>query len=340
MNSPISFLWPAMLFFLLTMPLLAGLYLWLQRRRKRQASVFSQLGSTQNPGRQDPGFRRHVPAVFFLVSLAVLFLASARPQTTVSLPKQEGTVILAFDVSGSMAAEDLKPNRLEAAKAAALDFVQRQPSSVQIGVVAFSGSGLSVQTPTNDQEAILASINRLKPELGTSLAHGIQASLNALDQANEDEESSSSSTSADGALATPAPVPPGTYSSAAIVLLTDGENTAPPDPLSSAQTAADRGVRIYTIGIGSPAGITLHINDFTVHTQLDEVMLQQISQITGGAYYNAGSEQDLQKIYEELTPQLVVRPEKMEITSLLAGAGLLLMLVGGMFSLVWFGRLP
>jgi Ca-activated chloride channel family protein len=135
-------------------------------------------------------------------------------------------------------------------------------------------------------------------------------------------------------------MPPGTYTSAAIVLLTDGENTAPPDPLLAAQAAADRGVRIFTIGIGSPAGTLLHVNGFTVHTRLDEAALEQIAQQTGGAYFLAENAQDLHKIYEDITPHLVVKPEKMEITSILAGASLLFMLIGGVFSLLWFGRLP
>jgi Ca-activated chloride channel family protein len=135
-------------------------------------------------------------------------------------------------------------------------------------------------------------------------------------------------------------VPEGTYTSASIVLLTDGENTAPPDPFEAAQAAADRGVRIYTIGIGSAAGTILHVNGFTVHTQLDEATLQQISQITGGAYYNAEDEEDLRKIYADLAPQLVVKSEKMEITSILAGVSILILLVGSAFSLLWFSRLP
>ncbi|HEY9152060.1 MAG TPA: VWA domain-containing protein, partial [Anaerolineales bacterium] len=139
---------------------------------------------------------------------------------------------------------------------------------------------------------------------------------------------------------TPTPVPQGTYAPAVIVLLTDGENNENPDPLAAAQTAANRGVRIYTVGIGSAAGTNLHINGFTVHTQLDEGLLQQISQITGGTYYNAQNEQDLIKVYNNLNPQLVVTPEVTEVTSIFAGAGILLMLVGGMFSLLWFSHLP
>ena len=248
-------------------------------------------------------------------------------------------VILAFDVSGSMAADDLKPSRMEAAKAAAREFVLRQPRTVQIGVVAFSESGLTVQAPTSEQDAILATINRLAPQRGTSLGEGILASLNTLAAASEDDTSFYSNRTPTPDL-TPTPVPPGTFTSAAIVLLTDGENNVSPDPLAAAQAAADRGVRIYTVGIGSAAGTTLRVNGFTVHTQLDEPMLQQIARRTEGTYYSAGSQQDLQAIYENLDLQFVVKPEQTEVTALFAGAALLLLLVGGALSMLWLGRVP
>jgi len=194
-----------------------------------------------------------------------------------------------------------------------------------------------VQAPTNDQEAILASINRLTPQRGTSLANGILASLNTIAAGAGAPLQLSSNRSP---TPTPTPVPKGAYTSAVIVLLTDGENTVSPDPLAAAQAAADRGVRIYTVGVGSAAGATLHIEGFTIHTQLDEAMLQRISLLTDGAYSNAESEQDLRTIYENLDPQLVIKPEKMEVTSIFAGASILMLLIGGAFSLLWFGRLP
>jgi Ca-activated chloride channel family protein len=274
-----------------------------------------------------------------LAGLTILIIALARPQTVVSLPRVEGTVILAFDVSGSMAAEDMDPNRMEAAKAAARAFVQRQPSTVQIGVVAFSDSGFAVQAPTNDIEVILASINRMAPQRGTSLAHGIIASLNTIAK-DMGQDSPSGSELSPQPTPTPTPVPQGTYTSAIIVLLTDGENTAPPDPFEAAQTSADRGVRIYTVGIGSAAGATLNVEGFAVHSRLDEATLQQISQISGGDYYNAENEEELRAIYENISPQLVIKPEKMEVTSILAGASILILLIGGTFSLLWFSRLP
>jgi Ca-activated chloride channel family protein len=250
--------------------------------------------------------------------------------------------MLAFDVSGSMRADDLKPSRIEAVKTAARDFIQRQPSTVKIGVVAFSGSGFAVQPPTNDQEAILASINRLKPELGTSIGQGILASLEAI-AADQGVALSGGAPAAEGDLQpapTPTPVPEGEYSSAVIVLLSDGENTAPPDPFEAAQVAADRGVRIHTIGIGTAAGTTITVEGFTVHTRLDEGTLREISQLTDGDYYSAENEQDLRSIYANLTPQLVIKPEKMEVTSLFVGGSILIFLAGGVFSLLWFSRWP
>jgi Ca-activated chloride channel family protein len=271
----------------------------------------------------------------------ILVIALARPQMVVNLPRVEGTIILAFDVSGSMAADDLKPNRMEAAKAAAREFVQRQPRSVQIGIVAFSDSGLAVQVPTNDQEAILAAINRLAPQRGTSLGQGMLTALNAIDAGKEPATSLySNRTPPPGPTPTPTPVPKGTYTSAVIVLLTDGENNESPDPLAVAQAAADRGVRIYTVGLGSAAGTTLHVNGFTVHTQLDEATLQQVAQLTEGAYYSAENQEDLRTIYDNLGLQLVVKPEKTEVTALFAGAGILALLIGGVCSLLWFGRVP
>jgi Ca-activated chloride channel family protein len=135
-------------------------------------------------------------------------------------------------------------------------------------------------------------------------------------------------------------MPKGMYSSAVIVLLSDGENNENPDPLEAAQAASDRGVRIHTVGVGSPAGTVLKVNGFSVHTRLDEGLLKQISQITDGNYYNATSEQDLQDIYQNIDPQFIVKPEKMEVTSLFAGASILVLLIGGVFSMLWFSRLP
>jgi Ca-activated chloride channel family protein len=335
MSFPMSFIWPAMLFSLLLMPLFVVLYLRVQRRRQRLAASYSSLGV-----QQDFGLRHYIPPGILLMGLTLLLFALARPQIVVSLPRTEGTVILAFDVSRSMAADDLQPTRLEAAKAAAQEFVQQQPASVLIGVVAFSDNGFVVQAPTTDQEAVLITIERLVAERGTSLANGILAALNMISARTSDPAPRLYSDLTPAPTPTPTPVPSGTVMPAVIVLLTDGENNETPDPLAVAETAADRGVRIYTIGIGSASGTTLDIEGFTVHTQLNETLLQQVSQTTNGAYYSAESEQDLRAIYDNLDPKWVVRPEEMEVTSILAGASILALLIGGSLSLVWLGRLP
>lgn len=335
-----SFIWPAMLLLVLFVPLFVVLYILMQRRRRRIAAAYSSFGLGQQGTGRRLGKRRHIPITLFLIGLTILIVALARPQTVVSLPRIEGTVMLAFDVSGSMAADDLKPTRMEAAKAAARDFIEHQPPSVKIGVISFSDSGFAVQVPTDDQAAVLAAINRLTPQRGTSLAYGILTSLNAIAAAEAGDNPRFYSNLTPTPAPTPTPVPKGTYTPSVIVLLTDGENNESPDPLDAAQTAADRGVRIYTIGIGSAAGSILHIEGLTIRSRLNEDLLQQIAQMTDGVYYNADNEQDLKTIYDNLDPQLVIKPEKTEVTSLFAGVSILVLLIGGGFSLLWFSRLP
>jgi Ca-activated chloride channel family protein len=178
-------------------------------------------------------------------------------------------------------------------------------------VVAFSESGLAIQRPTNEQAEILGAITRIAPQRGTSLGQGIAAALNALEA---DQRPTRYSTLTQTATPTPQPVPPGTNRAAAIELL--------------------------TVGIGSAAGTTLKVNGFTVHTQLDEETLQQIAERTAGTYFNAENEEELRSIYENLDLQLVMKSEDTEITALFAGIGLLVLLIGGVCSLMWFGRVP
>ena len=280
-----------------------------------------------------------MPAILFLVGLTVLFIALARPQMVIGLPKVEGIVILAFDVSGSMAAEDFEPNRLEAAKAVVIDFVSRQPSTVKVGVVAFSESGLSVQIPSEDQTAIIDAIERLKPQRGTSLANGIVASLNTIANLTGQEpivgfEGADVAPPLNG---TPEISPD---QSTVIVLLTDGENNMNPNPVEAALLAAERGVRIHTIAGGSPEGTQLTVNGFTVFTQGDEAALQPLSEITQGTYFNAQTEDDLREVYESIEPRLKVEEEAQEVTAVFAGVSILILLIGGLLSLLWFSRVP
>ena len=333
-----TFIWPLALYSLVLIPIFLAGYVLLQRRQRRIAAQIGSMGLLRTNAGGRMGFSRHVPALLLLAGLAVLLFAAARPERELTLPHIQGTVVLAFDVSGSMAAGDIQPTRMEAAKTAARAFIEEQPPDVQIGVVAFSDSGLSVQAPTNDREAVLASIARLRPERGTSLANGILASLKAIAAANDDG-THYYSPQAPAQAAGPG-LPEGNYRSAVIVLLTDGENNEQPEPASAAQAAADRGVRVYTVGLGSPQGTMLHVNGFTVHTQLDEATLQQVAKTTGGEYYNAATAQDLTAIYANLDPQLIVKPEKVEVTSIFAGISAVLLLLGGLLSLLWFSRMP
>lgn len=325
-----------MLLLLLLLPLFVAVYIRNGRRRQRLAAVYGSHGFAQAAGRAG-GVRRHLPAAVYLLALAVLLLSAARPEATVALPRLEGTVLLVFDVSGSMAADDMAPTRMEAAKAAARDFVAQIPATVQVGVVSFSEGGFATQAPTADQETILASIERLSIQRGTSLGIGIEAALNAL-AVGSSEAPLTLSTRRE--TPTPAPVAPGTYSSAMLVLFTDGENTQAPDPLEAAQLAADRGVRVHTVGVGSPEGATLEIDGFNVRSRLDEAMLRQIAGLTGGAYQRLAGGDDLSALFDTLSTQLVVKPENTEITSLFAGAGMLFLMLGAVLSMVWLGRLP
>ena len=245
-------------------------------------------------------------------------------------------MILVFDVSGSMAAEDIEPTRMEAAKTVAMEFVKDQPSSVRIGVVAFSDGGLSVQSPDTNREGTLATIERLVPRRGTSLGNGMLVALNtiAVDAGDPPIISTSDRSTADD----PLPAPQGWYPSAVIVLFSDGENNQNPDPLVVTDLAIDLGVRIYTIGVGSEEGITIKVEGMNVHTRLDESLLTQIAETSGGRYYFAGDENELRKIYNNLEPTLSIRPEDLELTSILAGIGILVFLLGGALSLLWFGR--
>jgi Ca-activated chloride channel homolog len=335
-----TFIWPQLLVLLLLVPVLIWLYLRLQHQRRQLTARYGQLTITSGNSPRRLGARRHIPAVLFLIGLTLLIFALARPEAVVGVPRIEGTVVLAFDISGSMAADDLDPSRLEAAKEAAQDFVEHQPPTVQIGVVAFSDSGIAVQQPTYNQDDILAAIRRLDPARGTSLGNGMIVSLNTVANAGIEPQTNYYSNVTPQPTPTPTPMPAGVYTSGAIVMLTDGENTDDPDPLEVAQAAADRGVRIYTIGIGSPTGTTLQIDGFSVFTQLDEAMLQQIAQVTGGTYFNAQSRDELIDIYNNLNRQLVVKPEPLEVTPIFAGMSILIFLIGGTLSLFWLGRVP
>ena len=339
-----TFLWPGNLILVLAVPALVAAYIWAQRRRQKYALRYASLSLVREALGRGPGRKRHVPAALLLAALFFMLVATARPQTVVTVPVQEGTVILALDVSGSMLAEDLQPNRMEAAKAAAKAFVAKQGVDVKIGVVAFSGDAQIVQTPSNDKDLVDAAIDRLHPQRATAIGRGILASLDAIFQ---DSETVAPSVAALARLqgqdagATPQPLPQGVHdTSASIVLLSDGQNNQFPAPQQIIDEAVSRGIRVYTVGIGSPEGTILRIQGRAIRTRLDEATLKQIAEITDGQYYNASNSTDLRAVYENLTTQLVFRSEKTEVTALFTALGAIMLVAAAALSLLWFQRIP
>ena len=328
----VSFIWPWVLVSLLALPACVYVYVRLQRRRSLNATRLGAIGAAREGTHPPAGRLRHVPPVIVLIGVALLALASARPQLTLPLPRMEGTVMLALDVSSSMAAEDVEPTRMDAAKLVAKTLIERRPGHSRIGVVAFGEGGLVVQPPTDDDEALLATIDRLAPYSGTSLGRGILTALNLV--APEPE------TAPGGRALLDEMAPRGAFAPAIIVLLTDGENTDPPDPLEVAQTAIERGVRVYTVGIGTEEGATIDVDGFSLFTQLNEPVLQEIALLTEGVYFRLEDIGDTPSVYNELETEFVVEPQEMEVTSFLGGISALLLLAGGLLSLFWFGRMP
>ncbi|HUX12939.1 MAG TPA: VWA domain-containing protein [Spirochaetia bacterium] len=355
------FLWPSMLWLLLSVPLLLLAYLWILRRRKKHALSYASLGIVREAMGPRHGIRRHVPPILMLAAIAVIVFSVARPAALVTLPSEEGTVILAMDISGSMRARDITPNRLAAAQAAAREFIAGQPHSVRIGVVAFAATATLVQQPTTNRDDVLAAIARFRLQRGTAVGNGILASLSAIFEGTgieigPVESLGSSSFDSSGAnqgaplspdtrgsvqksgKAMPDPVPPGSYRSAVIILLTDGQSNTGPDPLEAANRAADLGVRVYTVGLGTVRGEALGWFGRSMRVQLDELSLKAIAQKTNGRYYKADSAANLNEVYKALSNQLVLEKQKTEITALLTALAGLILLVGIALSLVWFGR--
>jgi Ca-activated chloride channel family protein len=280
-----------------------------------------------------------LPGALVTAAAVVLCVALARPQAIVALPRLEGTVMLLFDVSGSMAADDVSPTRMEAAKAAARSIVDARPDGVVIGVVAFSDAGLAVQEPTSDQATVDAAIARMAPSRGTSLGAGILATLTAIDKARATTPRSYYSNQSPEPSAAPAPVPPGSDASTMIIVLSDGENNERPDPVTAATAAANRGIRVVTLGVGTTAGTTLDLDGFRVQTKLDEATLQSIASTTAGTYV-AADQAATAGVYDQLSRALVVRDEGVELTGLVAAVGLALLVAGAAISLARAGRMP
>ena len=322
-----EFLWPFMLLFLLLVPVIVILYILAQRRRQRYALRYASLSLVKEALGRGPGRRRHIPPALFIASLAVMLFALARPATSVTLPSNEGTVILTMDVSGSMRAEDMKPNRLAAAKVAARAFVEKQPQGVKVGVVSFSDNAFVVQAPTSDKQAVIGAINRLTTQRGTAIGSALLTSLDAIFEDANAEGGASGSTAEP--TPTPTPLPQGVYEPAIVVLLTDGESNRGPRPMEVVDRLAARGIRVYTIGVGSVQGTVLSTQGRSMRVRLDEEVLKRVAEATNGAYYNASTEKDLKAIYDNLSTHLVFRKQQTEVTAIFTGVAVALSLIGG-----------
>lgn len=341
-----TFLWPQMLWLLLVVPLLVAAYFWVLRRRKKAALRYAALSMVKEAVGEGGRWRRHVPPLLFLLAFVALLVALARPAAVVTLPSQKQTIVLSMDVSGSMRATDVVPTRLEAAQAAAKAFVNEVPRYTRVGVVAFAGTAAVVQAPTDSLEEVTAAIDRFQVQRATAIGSGILVSLAALlpdagiNLSDMLYGRAGRLSSVEAAPPEPAePVPPGSYRSAAIILLTDGQATMGPDPLQAAKMAADRGIRIYTVGVGTPEGEIIHFEGWTMRVRLDEETLKQIAEITRGEYFNANTATDLKRVYETLSARLVLEERDTEITVLFAAAAAVLTLISALLSLLWFNRI-
>ena len=345
-----KFLWPEMLWLLLIVPALVAAYFFLLRRKKEAALRYASLSMVKEALGAGQKFRRHIPALLFLVALIVMILGIARPAAVITLPSQHQTIILAIDVSGSMRAVDVQPNRISAAQAAAKAFVAEQPSNVRIGVVSFAATASVVQMPTRNREDILAAIDRFQLQRGTAIGSGIIVSLATIFP-EEGIDVSSLIYGRDAPRGVPLdqpgkaekpafkPVPPGSYTSAAIILLTDGQRTTGPDSMEAARMAADRGVRVFTVGFGTTGGETIGFEGWSMRVRLDEETLKAIAKMTHGEYFYAGTATDLQKVYESLNARLVLEKKDMEISALFSAAAAVAALVSASLSLLWFNRI-
>ncbi|VTU28068.1 MULTISPECIES: VWA domain-containing protein [unclassified Variovorax] len=344
-----NFLWPQFLWLLLATPLLVLLYLWLLRRKKKLALRYASLSIVREAMGAGQTIRRHIPPFLFLLAIIALLIAAARPMAEVVLPSNQQTIILAMDVSGSMRAADVQPNRLVAAQEAAKSFLKELPRSVRVGIVAFAGSAQVAQLPTTNRDDLVTAIDSFQLQRATATGDAIVISLATLfpnagiDISDFGPRSRQRGESLDRAGKGPdkefTPVAPGSYTSAAIIMLTDGQRTTGVDPLDAAKAAADRGIRIYTVGIGTVDGETIGFEGWSMRVRLDEDTLKAIANKTSAEYFYAGTATDLKKVYTSLSSRLTVEKKETEISALFAlGAAVLALLSAGL-SLLWFNRI-
>lgn len=348
-----EFTWPVMLWGLLLVPALVGWYVFGARRARRVAAerfaeraLFAQLATSL------PGLRRHVTMALYFVALAILLGAVGRPIMAIPLPVNKAVVMLVVDTSGSMLAPDLEPNRLEAAKAAARNFVDSFPRGPKIGLVSFSTYATLMIPPTPDHEAVKQAIGTLKPQEATAIGDGILVALKALPGRVVDLTEArpgpfgapppgSPPSFAPQPQAPSAPVRPEDLTPAAMILLSDGgQNAGNADPIKMALLAKRLKVKIYTVGLGASGGSVFNYQGQMVFVPFDPTLLQQIAAATDGKFFLASETLGLKQIYRELGRMLGWETQKTEVSSLFVGAAGILLLAGGAISLFWTGRLP
>jgi Ca-activated chloride channel homolog len=344
-----NFLWPQFLWALLALPLLVLLYLWLLRRKKKLAIRYASLSIVREAMGAGQTLRRHIPPFLFLLAMAALLVAAARPMAVVMLPSNQQTIILAMDVSGSMRAADVQPNRLAAAQNAAKSFLKELPRTVKVGIVAFAGSAQVAQLPTVNRDDLVTAIDSFQLQRGTATGNGLVVALATLfpDAGIGMDDFAPKSTQRgvpiEQAGKAPkkefVPVTPGSYTSAAIIMLTDGQRTTGVDPIDAAKMAADRGVRVYTVGVGTVDGETIGFEGWSMRVRLDEETLKAIANKTQAEYFYAGTADDLKKVYETLSSRLTVEKKETEISALFAMGAAALMLISAALSLLWFNRI-
>ena len=342
-----NFLWPQYLWLLLALPMLPVLYLWLLRRRGKAALRYSTLEVIREAsGRQ---WRRHVPPALLWMACSLLLLAVSRPLASVTLPWTRSTIMLAMDVSLSMRVTDVKPTRLAAAQEAAKAFLRDLPKNIDVGLVTFAGSAQVVQTATMDRTSLVSAIDAFQMQIGTAVGsaivlclaelfpdHGISLgdmTFGARQKArNRDDKEKAPPKQI-------TPVAPGSYDSAAIILLSDGRRTTGVDTLEAAKMAADRGVRIYVVGLGVVEGESAGADGMAIYLRLDEPTLREVARMTGGEYHHAGTAEKLSSVYLTLGSRLQVQTREIELAPLLALVAAILLATAASLSVLWFGRI-
>ncbi len=350
MTLPVTFMWPQFLWLLLAVPVLVLVYVWLLRRKKKLALRYASLSIVKEAMGAGMHWRRHVPPVLFLLAISAMLFAASRPFAVIALPSTQETIILAMDVSGSMRATDVKPNRLVASQEAAKAFLTELPRNVRVGIVAFAGTASVVQPPTLSREDLVTAIDKFQLQRATAIGSAIVVSLaeifpeegidlTAMTYGNNRQRGISiDQVKPKNPKKEFTPVPPGSYNSAAIILLTDGQRTTGVDTMDAAKMAAERGVRIYTVGVGTVEGETIGFEGWSMRVRLDEPTLKSVAQQTQAEYFYAGTAENLKQVYEKLSSRLTVEKKETEISGLLALLASILALTSAAVSLFWFNR--